>query len=133
MKYSNYIGAAVALGLIGVCYSPWVYIPSINAVLTGMNTPHTNFGHPGLLNAILSVIAIILFITPKIWAKRSNIFVGTFNMAWSIRNVLLVTQCELGECPEKKWGIFAFMLLSALLLLMALLPQLKVESKRENV
>jgi hypothetical protein len=129
MKYSNYIGAAVALALIGVCYSPWVYIPSIQAVLTGMNTPHTNFGLPGLMNVILSVIAVILFITPKVWAKRTNIFVGTFNIAWSIRNFFLVTQCELGECPEKKWGIYAFMLLSALLLLMALLPKLQIDSK----
>jgi len=129
MKYSNYIGVAVAVALIGVCYSPWVYIPSIPVTVTGMNTPHTNFGHPGLMNIFLSVIAIILFITPKVWAKRSNIFVVTFNIAWSLRNFLLVTQCELGECPEKKWGIYAFMFLSALLLLMALLPKMKVESK----
>jgi hypothetical protein len=129
MKYSNYIGVVIAIGLIIVCYVPWVYIPSIQTVLTGMNTPHTNFGHPGLLNVILSVIAIIFFITPKVWAKRSNIFLVTFNMAWSVRNFVLVTHCELGECPEKRWGIYALMLLSTMLLLMALLPKMDVENK----
>jgi hypothetical protein len=129
MKYSNYIGVVIAIGLIIVCYVPWVYIPSIQTVLTGMNTPHTNFGHPGLLNVILSVIAIIFFITPKVWAKRSNIFLVTFNMAWSVRNFVLVTHCELGECPEKRWGIYALMLLSAILLLMALLPKMDIENK----
>jgi hypothetical protein len=129
MKYSNYIGVVIAIGLIIVCYVPWVYIPSIQTVLTGMNTPHTNFGHPGLLNVILSVIAIIFFITPKVWAKRSNIFLVTFNMAWSVRNFVLVTHCELGECPEKRWGIYALMLLSTILLLMALLPKMDVENK----
>ena len=130
MKYSNYIGIVFALCCIYVCYAPWVYIPTIQTVVTGMHAPNTNFGHPGLLNIILSVIAIVMFSIPTIWAKRTNIFVTTFNVAWAFRSFLFVTHCELGECPEKKWGIYALMIISALILVMALLPKMNIEVKK---
>ena len=130
MKNTNIIGVISAIAIIGVCFVPWVYIGPINTTLTGLRTPHTNLGSPGLMNIVMAIAATIFFIIPAIWAKRVNLFVGAFNMAWAIRNYLLVTQCQLGECPEKKWGIYVLVLLSAILLAMALFP--KVDLKNEN-
>ena len=127
MKYSNYTGAVVAILLIGVCFAPWVYIESIHTTVSGLSAANTNFGLPGLINIVLAVIAIVLFILPTTWAKRLNLFAGAFNFAWSVRNYLLITQCEMGECPEKKWGIYALVLLSVLLLLLSFLPKIKVK------
>jgi hypothetical protein len=126
MKYSNYIGITSAVGLIACCFIPWVYITSINTVLTGIDTGNTNFGRPGLIHIILSVFSIILFIIHKVWAKRANVFIVALNFAWAIRNFLLITHCELGECPQKRFGIYAIMILSFLLLLMGLFPKLDV-------
>jgi hypothetical protein len=55
------------------------------------------------------------------------LFVATFNVAWSVRNFLLVSHCEMGDCPVKKVGIYAVMFFSFVMLVMALLP--KVELK----
>jgi hypothetical protein len=122
MKYSNYIGAISALAIVAVCFMPWVYIASVQTTVTGMRADKTNFGHPGLMNIILCTVATVLFIIPRVWAKRMNLFVGTFNLAWSIRNFLIITQCELGDCPEKRAGIYLLFGLSVVLLLMTFIP-----------
>lgn len=130
MKYANQAGVVSALFLIGICFVPWVYISPVNTTLTGISTPNTSLGSPGLMNIVMCVAAVIFFLVRTIWAKRLNVFVGAFNMAWAIRNYLLVTQCQLGECPEKKFGIYAVVFLSAILLIMALFP--KMDLKKED-
>ena len=128
MKYSNYLGVVAAAALIVCCFVPWVYIQPIHTTITGLNTGQTNFGRPGVIHIFLCVVAIILFLLYKIWAKRANVVVATLNFAWSLRNFLLITRCELGECPEKRLGIYAVILLSFFLLLMALFPKMDVEA-----
>lgn len=122
MRYSNYIGAIAAFALIISCFLPWAYVPSIDSILTGVDTPNTRFGKPGLLNIIFAALAILFFLIPKLWAKRINIFVGAFNLAWTIRNFILLGLCEVGECPEKKYGIYLSLLGSVVLLAMSLFP-----------
>lgn len=130
MKYSQTIGVLAALALIGICFLPWSYIAVRNITLTGMNTTGTNFGKPGLLNIILAVISIIFFSVPRIWAKRTNIFICMFGFAWSIRNYILLTTCYLGDCPEKKAGIFLLVTACFIMMLMSFLPKLPVKANR---
>lgn len=127
MKYSNYIGVAAALTLIIFCFVPWVYIGYIKTIITGVNSSHTNFGRPGAMHIMLAVFSIILFSLHKVWSLRLNLVIVTLNFAWSIRNFLLLTQCESGECPEKRIGIYAIILFSFVLLVMGLLPKLNVK------
>lgn len=128
MKYSNYIGVIAAVALIIFCFVPWVYIGYIKTNITGIGASHTNFGRPGALHIVLAFFSIILFSFNKIWAARINLFVIALNFAWSIRNYVLLTQCEFGECPEKLVGIYAVVLLSFLILLMGFLPKINVKS-----
>jgi hypothetical protein len=123
MKYSSLFGVIAALTVIATCFLPWAYIASIQTTLTGLQTPNTALGKPGLLSIIFSSISIILFIVPAVWAKRVNVFLGAFNVAWSVRNFILLGHCELGECPEKKVGIYIMLLSSVALFLMTLLPK----------
>ncbi len=110
------------MAIVAVCFMPWVYISSIQTTVTGIRADKTNFGHPGLINIILSTVATVLFIIPRVWAKRMNLFISTFNLAWAVRNFLLITQCELGDCPEKRPGIYLLFVLSVVLLLMTFIP-----------
>jgi hypothetical protein len=126
MKYSNYLGVTSTVALIILCFVPWVYIHSIQTTITGLNTGQTNFGRPGAIHIFLCVFSIILFLLHKVWAKRANLFVVTLNFAWSIRNFLLITHCELGECPEKRFGIYGVIILSFFMLLMALFPKMDI-------
>src|SRR4051794_6934849 len=124
MKYSNYIGSITAVILISFCFLPWAYIDTIHATITGMRAEHTNFGRPGLLHICFSVLSIVFFLVPAVWAKRTNLFIGAFNFAWSIRNYLVITQCEVGECPHKQLGIFSIVFFSGLLLVMTTVPDI---------
>ncbi|MDQ6812502.1 MAG: hypothetical protein M3040_01985 [Bacteroidota bacterium] len=127
MKNSNYIGIIAALLLIGSCFIPWVYIESIDTVITGLKAERTNYGKPGILHIAFSVLSIVFFLIPAIWAKRTNLFIGAFNFAWAIRNFLLITHCDYGECPQKRFGIFAILLLSIVIIIMATLPKIELK------
>jgi hypothetical protein len=127
MKYSNYLGVIACITLIAACFLPWAHIASIQSTLTGFATPKTSFGKPGLLHTIVASISIVLFLIPTIWAKRTNVFLGAFNLAWAIRNFILLSQCELGECPEKKIGIYIALLASIVLFIMTLMPRVSID------
>ncbi len=127
MKYSQISGVALALVLIAVSFIPWVHIASIDATITGMHTTGTNFGKPAFMNIFFSVIAIALFLVPKLWAKRVNLFICALNMAWAIRNFFVVTTCFGGECPAKKAGIYLLLVLAGGMLVMCTLPKLQTK------
>lgn len=132
MRYSTFLGIGATIALFVICWMPWVYIPSVQRTITGFYSEGTNFGHPGLMHYIIGSVAIIFFIIKNIIAKRANIFFCTFNFAWSLRNFLLITHCELGECPEKKIGIYLVVCLSFLMMLMSLLPPNKEQSLKKT-
>ena len=125
MRYANQVTIVVALFVVGVCFAPWVYIESIDSTVSGLNTPRTNFGKPGIMNMLFSLTTIVLTVAQSIWAKRINLFICSFNFSWAIRNFLVTTQCAMGECPVKLWGIYALMLLTFILLILSFFPQVK--------
>ena len=129
MKYSNQIGILASLAVIISCFITWISIPHLSLSITGFDTTGTNFGKPGLVNFIMSSISLILFLIPAVWAKRSNLFFAGFNLAWAFRNYILITACHGGDCPEKKAGIWLLLAGSAILMLMAVSPDMKLKEK----
>lgn len=127
MKYSKWIGLAGVALIIVSCLIPWVVIESKNLVVTGLQTSGTNYGKPGLMNLIMSGVALILFIVPRIAAKRANIFLCAFNLGWAVRNYIVVSACYAGECPVKQAGIYLLMIAAVMMLAAAVLPDLKLE------
>lgn len=51
-------------------------------------------------------------------------------MAWALRNYLLLSTCQGGECPDKKAGLFLLMIASGIILAMSLLPKLNVPGEK---
>ena len=129
MKYSQLLGIIAVFVLAAICYFPWSYIAEKNIIVTGMSAPGTMFGKPGLMHFVLGVPLIIFFFIPKIWAKRINVFIGAINLAWSIRNYILLTTCFMGECPHIKIGLIVSMMLSAFILIMSFFPKIKIPVK----
>jgi hypothetical protein len=133
MRYSQLVGCIAVIVLAIICYLPWSFIPEKNILITGMSAPHTVYGKPGLMHFVLGVILIVFFITPKIWAKRINVFVGAINLAWSIRNYILLTTCYMADCPIIRYGLYLEFLLTIAILLLTFFPDLKVlEKKKPN-
>ncbi len=127
MKYSQIVGVIIAVLVMGVCFLPWSIVAEHNIVVTGMRATGTDFGKPGLMNVVFSLVMILLFCIPKIWAKRTNLFIGAINFAWSVRNYLLVTTCYFGECPQKQVGLFALLFFAFGAMLMTFIPKINIQ------
>ena len=133
MKYSKWIGLVAALTVIIACYMTWIFVPSVNISIGGMvSSGKHNFGKPGLMNMFCATAAIALFLLSKIWAKRTNIFFCGFNMAWAIRNYILLTRCYGGDCPQKRTGLYILVCASVLMLLMSFIPDIKLEEENKG-
>lgn len=123
MKHSQVIGIIAVLAMAVLCFMPWTFIASRQITVTGMHAEGTNFGRPGLFHLILGTVAAIMFLVPRIWAKRTNVFVAALNIAWAFRNYLLLSSCMMGECPEKKPALYMLLLVAVVIQIMALLPK----------
>ena len=130
MKYSMSVGIIAALVLIASCFIPWTYYPDIDKTFTGFFSQANAYGKPGKAIIFFSVLSIILFIIPKIWAKRFNVLVTAITIAYCVRSYVLFTTCSGGVCPEKKVGIFLIVISSALMLVSSLLPDLKLNDEK---
>ena len=115
--------------LVIAAYQPWVWVASKNITISGMHATGTNFGRPALLNLIVSGFAGICFIMNSVMAKRANLFFCAFNLAWTVRNFIIVSICRAGECPEKKLGLYMLLAASVIMMIAALLPDLKLKEE----
>ena len=133
MKYSKWLGIFAVVLLIVAAFQPWIVVPSKNITISGLSTRGTNFGKPALLNVFLSCISVIFFLVQSVMAKRANLFFCAFNLAWSIRNFIIVSTCRAGECPEKQIGLYLLMTASVLMVVAALFPDVKLKERAEGV
>ena len=132
MKYSQWIGIAAALLLIAACFMPWAYFPDLGKDFTGFFSEKNIYGRPGKVLIFFSGIGILLFIIPKVWAKRSNIFVSALAIAFAFKSYILYTSCYGGLCPDKKIGIFLVLASTLIMLVAALLPDLPVRAIKDR-
>ena len=105
---------AVALLTIS-CFLPWLTIESKSITITGMDTTGTSFGKPGYFHFVWGGLYLIFVTIPKVWTQRTAVGFAAFNIAWAVRNFLLLPACQMGDCPTKRYGIY-LMLLSSILL-----------------
>jgi hypothetical protein len=129
MRWMKWIGLAAAILLIIACCMTWVTIPSKNITVSGIDATGTNFGKPGFFHFITAFFFLLFTFIPRIWAKRANLAVTAVNIAWAVRNYFIITICRGGECPEKHVAIYLVVLASLLMLVTALLPDLKLKRK----
>jgi hypothetical protein len=121
MKYAHWIGCVGCLLLIVGVFQPWIYIPSVQLTISGWHAEGTNFGKPGLVPLVLCSIMAILFLLPKVWAKLVTILLATMQLAWMIRNYILLTTSFIGEVPDKTWVLQSMIPLSLVIILMSFL------------
>jgi hypothetical protein len=132
MKYSQWIGIAAALLLAFACFMPWAYFPDLGKEFTGFFSEQNRYGRPGKILTFFSAIMILLFVIPRVWAKRTNMIIAAITLAFVIRAYILYTGCYGGICPEKRPGIFLLLLASVLTVAAALLPDLPVKQEQPN-
>lgn len=122
----KWAGVAAALLLVASCFLPWVYIESRELTFTGVDTTGSNYGKPGYLHFVMVIAFLPLTLIPRLWAKRANLIVVALNIAWAIRNFIMIGVCQGGECPVKKEGLFLALAASLLMFISALFPDTKL-------
>ena len=132
MRYMKWIGLVAVILLVVSCFLPWVIIASKNIIISGVDSTGTNFGRPGYTHFVLSFFFIIFHLVPKLWAKRVNLLIVALNIAWAIRNYVIISMCREGECPEKQIGFWLVMVASVLMLLAALFPDVKLKEEKKG-
>lgn len=132
MKYATPIGIA-AVGLMFIAaFLPWLYIESKDITVSGLATTGTSFGKPGMMNLILSAIALLLFFIRKVGAKRINFFICGINMAWAFRNYLILNLCYAGECPEMQYGLYISIVAAIIMFVCSMMPDIKIPLQEED-
>ncbi|MFM8806739.1 MAG: hypothetical protein ACKOD1_05195 [Sphingomonadales bacterium] len=123
MRSISWLGLAAVLLLAIACTMPWILIPSKQLIISGIEAEGTRYGKPGYLHLLLGTFYFIFTLVPTVWAKRANLLVVAFNMAWTIRNFLILSLCRGGECPQRLTGMYLLLLASVLMLVAALFPK----------
>lgn len=129
MKNSQWIGIAAALLVIAASFMPWAYFPVLQKEFTGFFSEQNRYGRPGKVLLAFSVVEIVFFLVPKVWAKRANLFVAAVGLAWSFKCFYLYSACYRGECPERRIGLFLVVGGSLVALVAALLPDVPVKEE----
>lgn len=135
MRFLKWLGFMAAVALAIACFFPWVFIESKNITVSGINATGTSFGRPGYFHFFMIAFFLVFHFTPKVWAKRTNLLVVVLNTAWAIRNYILISACQMGECPIKKVAIYVLIPASLLMLAAALFPDVdlsKIKSSGSN-
>ena len=132
MRYMKWIGLFAVILLAVSCFLPWVIISSQNITVSGVDATGTNFGKPGYTHFLLGFFFLIFHFIPKLWAKRWNLVIVALNIAWAVRNYLIISMCREGECPEKKIGLWLVVIASALMLVAALFPDIKLKEDKKG-
>ncbi|HEY4063952.1 MAG TPA: hypothetical protein VGM30_18725 [Puia sp.] len=131
MKHSQWIGIAAAFLLMGACFLPWAYFPDLQKEFTGFFSEGNAYGRPGKIFIFFCVAAITLFLIPRLWAKRANIFISAMTVAFGLKSYILYTACYRGICPDKRPGIFLVLILPVIMLIAAVSPNLPVKENKK--
>jgi hypothetical protein len=132
MKYSGIIGVIAAAILVFSCTLTWITVPGYPIRISGfVSEGMTLFGRPGMLHTFFAVIATGMFLIPRLWAKRVNVFVCGINFAWALANFYRIgVLCRNGDCPERHTGIYLLLISAIVMFVMCLLPKVEVKVKQ---
>ena len=118
--------------LVASVFFTWVVIESKNLVISGMQTTGTSYGKPGLLTLVFCALVAVFALVPRIWAHRICILCSAFNAAWALRNFLMLSTCQGGECPQRQPAFYVYLFSSIALLVLVLVQDVKLPQRNEE-
>ena len=121
MKLTRWFAILFAAVVIACCFFPWVLIQSRNILIGGLYSDLNTVGKPGLLHCFFAGITFLLLLINKIWSLRAAFFSSIINLAWAVRNFLLIPACSGGECPVKLPALYVLLISSVLVIVLILL------------
>lgn len=125
MKYSQLTGVAASMLLMISGFMNWTWYPDIQTYFTGFFSENNTYGKPAKVFIFFALVAVIFFLVSKIWAKRWNLLICALTLAFAIKTFILFTGCYRGICPEKQLGIWLMVGSASLMMVCAVLPDLR--------
>ncbi|MBL0356898.1 MAG: hypothetical protein IPP72_08385 [Chitinophagaceae bacterium] len=131
-KILQQIGFVACIALVVACFMPWAYYADIKETFTGFYSFQNNYGKPGKFLTLVAIIAFVLMYLPKVWAKRTNLFVCALGVGYAIKSYILFTSCYNAYCPEKEAGVYLMLIATIIMLLSSIFPDLKMKDKKAH-
>ena|SRR5438128_4414922 len=131
MRFTKLLPFIAIAGLVVSCFLPWITIESKNITITGLNTTGTSFGKPGYFHFMWVALYFIFVLINKVWSNRAAVGLAGFNIAWALRNFLLIPACQMGDCPVRREGLY-LLLFGSILMFVAVLLYANNQSERKK-
>jgi hypothetical protein len=136
LKIIHWLGLASCVMMVVSCYLPWVYFPKIDETFTGVHVlrfPDGNYyGRAGYPIIIMTVFVTICMLIKKIWAKRTNFFLCGLLLAYVFRTYNIFTGSLIKGEVINKAGIYLILICSAIMMVAALFPDIKIIEARKH-
>ena len=130
VKFLHWLGIAACLVLIGSCFLSWTYHADINQTFTGFYNYLEKYGKPGKFLIFFAVLVLIFMLLPKVWAKRTNLFICAFTLAYAIKTFTLFASCYNNYCPQKLFGLYLMLGCTVIMLLASMFPNVNLSDKK---
>jgi hypothetical protein len=131
MRFTKLLPFVTVILLVISCYLPWMTIESKNIIITGIDTTGTSYGKPAYFHFLWAGLYLLLLLPDKVWTKRTAIVIAAFNIAWALRNFLLIPACQMGDCPEREEGLYLLLGASLAMFITPLLPEKMPVQKKQ--
>jgi uncharacterized membrane protein len=140
LKYTHWIGVAAAILLVVSCYMPWAWYPDLNMSFTGFFSYKNYYGKPGKLLQLFAGISVCMFLLIRYGIRRAGtslkvvvvitqIIIALILFTYALKNFITYSRCySAAVCPERLTGIYLMLFSAALLMVMSLLPDIKLEN-----
>jgi hypothetical protein len=128
-RYSRWIALGAFLLLTAACFMPWTYHGDIQKTFTGFFSEKNIYGKPAKFLLIAGGLSALFAFIPRLWLKRTALFLSGLNVAYAIKTYLMYGACYQGYCPEKKVGLFVMLVSTIILLVAAMFPAGEIKNQ----
>ena len=134
-KFAHITGVLTCIAIITACFMPWTYYQSIQQTFTGFNVvpfPTGNYyGKAGIPISIITGLILLLIFIPRIWAKRTNLFLAGILVAYTIRTYIIFTSALFDGEVQKFAGIYLVIIFSIVILITTLFPNVQTNGAQK--
>ncbi len=110
---------------------PWTFHADLGKDFTGFFSEQNKYGKPGKFLIIIAAAIGVFMVLPKLWAKRTNLFLGALLIAYAIKSYILYTSCYMAYCPEKKAGVFLMLFSSLMIFIATVFPNMQLRKEEK--
>ena len=128
-KILHWLALTACVVLVISCFLPWAYYADVHETFNGFFSHNYQYGRPGKFLVTIAVTAFVFILLPKVWAKRTNIFVCALGVGYAIKCYVLFTTCYNAVCPDKKAGIYIMLFATIVMLAGAIFPDMKLKKQ----